>query len=386
MSSRFVEGWRVLALLVFLCLGSIGCHGEPGEGDSANADEGSTDSGSAAESDSISSDSGDDETSDAIPVEVVVLERGPMEAILKAAANLEAENQVMVVSEAARRVREILVEEGMQVRRGQVLLRLQNDEQQSQLERTRSQLAKAQREFERQEGLHGRGLATDRALSDATYELDQAKINFSDAERGYSYTEIRAPIAGTVTQRLVNLGDQVQLGQSVFEIIDFNSLVARIFVPEKNLNELADGQRARVFARALSSESYEGSVLRISPVVDPRSGTVKVTVAVGGQEGLRPGLYVDVALITRVNPSALRLPKRALVYDNDMIYAFRLVTGSTVERLPVIPLLSDRDYIEPMSGFAEGDSVIVAGQASLKGGSRVEVVDLNASSPEVSQQ
>jgi membrane fusion protein (multidrug efflux system) len=315
-------------------------------------------------------------------VEVAVLEHGAMEAVLKASANLEAESQVTVVSEAARRVQAILVEEGDLVMKGQLLLRLQDDEQRSQVARVKSQLDKAQREFDRQTGLHGRGLATDAALNDATFELDQQRIGFEDAKRELSYTEVRAPIDGTVTSRQVNIGNQVQVGQALFELIDFESLVARVFIPEKNLREVAVGQKARVHASAVNVAPYEGTILRIAPVVDPRSGTVKVTVAVGGKPGLRPGLYVDVELITAVNPTALCLPKRALIYDNDQIFAFKLGQDRLVEKLQVIPRLANREFVEPVSGFAQGDSVVIAGQAALKNGARVELVQTTVQTSE----
>jgi len=205
--------------------------------------------------------------------------------------------------------------------------------------------------------------------------VQQDEILVNDAERELGYTTVRAPIAGTVTQRMVNLGDNVTVGQPLFEIVDFESIVALVYIPEKNLSQLAVGQDARILAKAARSGAYSGKIKRIAPVIDARSGTVKVTVAVGAQPGLRPGLYVDVTLVTAIKSDALRLPKRALVYDKDQIFAYRLVADRKVQRLPVIPGLSDRDYVEPLTGFAPGDSLVVAGQASLKDGSRVRVVN-----------
>jgi membrane fusion protein (multidrug efflux system) len=157
--------------------------------------------------------------------------------------------------------------------------------------------------------------------------------------------------------------------------------VARIYVPEKNLKELKKGQEARVTGRAVSDAPFPGRVERIAPVVDPKSGTVKVTVAVGGQAGLLPGLYVDVALVTAVHDRALLVPKRALVYDHDQVFVYRLGKGRLVERLLIVPGLADADFIEPLQGLSPGDSVVVAGQAGLKHGARVALVSDRASSP-----
>jgi len=125
---------------------------------------------------------------------------------------------------------------------------------------------------------------------------------------------------------------------------------------------------------ALGQQAFRGRVDRISPIVDPKSGTIKVTVALPDSGALRPGMYVDVQLVTAVHPQALLLPKRALVYDNDQIFVFRLHHDGeteTAERVLVEPVLEDETHIEVASGLAEGDQVVTAGQAGLKDGAVV---------------
>ena len=165
---------------------------------------------------------------------------------------------------------------------------------------------------------------------------------------------------------MVNVGDHVTLNQPLFRIVDFDSIVARIYVPEKELPALATGLETRLTAEAIGGVSFFGSVDRISPVVDPGTGTVKVTVATPRQEGLRPGMYVEVELVTAVHEDALLLPKRSVVYDNDQLFVFRLGDERRVERIKVEPVLEDIENIEPAGGLSTGDLVVVAGQASLK--------------------
>jgi len=300
--------------------------------------------------------------------------------VVRSATNLEAEAQVSVLAEAARQVRQLQVEEGDVVKKGQLLLRLENDEQKSNLAKAQVGFDQAERELDRQTRLFEQNLAAERAYNDAQHEYDRAKITLDDAERELSYTEVRSPIGGTVTQRRVKIGDQVSLGQPLFEIVDFESLVARVYVPERQIAEIRAGQVARIRAEAAGTAEYLGKVDRIAPVVDPKSGTVKVTVAVGQQAGLLPGMFVDVDIVTTVHEDAVLLPKRALVYDEDRAYAFR-ARGARAERVEVLPVLSDRDFVEPGAGFAQGDTLIVAGQAGLKDGSKIEVLS-RGDSPE----
>lgn len=312
----------------------------------------------------------------AVPVEVVALQRGTIEGVLRFSVNLEAENEVSVYSEAARRVQELRVEEGDEVRKGDVLLRLQDDEQRANLAQVESELAKVQREYERQKRLHEQGLVSEEAYNNATYEIEQLRYRLDEAQRQLSYTEVRAPINGIITRRLVGLGDTVTINQQLFDLVDFDSIVARIFVPEKELERLQVGQPARVRAPALGNVELSGRVLRIAPVVDPRSGTVKVTVAIPRSPGvgLRPGLYVDVTLVTETYRDAVLVPKQALVYDNDQIYVFRLRDDLRVERLLLEPELEDKNFVKPQAGLDAGDRLVVAGQAGLKDQALVRLV------------
>jgi membrane fusion protein (multidrug efflux system) len=357
--------WITLAGLVPALLGSLaGC----GADDTQASVKGPE--GTASEADA---------KDESVPVEIAALERGAIEEVLRFSTNLEAEQSVEVYSQAARRVEQLAVEEGDRVAKGQVLVRLQDDEQQNQLAKTQGQLAKARREYERQQNLWAEKLIPEQDFNNATYELEQLQLGIEEAERQLSYTVVRAPIAGTITHRLVNLGDHVTVNQHLFDIVDFDSLVARVYVPEKELSKLSVGLPARIVAPALGG-AYRGVIERLAPVVDARSGTVKVTVDIPDWQGLRPGLYVDVELVTDTRDDALLVPKRALVYDRDQVFVYRVTDGAgdagpTVERVPVEAALEDQGFVQPAGeALAPGDRLVIAGQAGLKNGTKVRVL------------
>lgn len=385
MSTKVLAVFGMAVLLVFAAI-TAGC----GSNDDTNASDGTK---AEPASNSDGSSSADDKAEDgkkkkkkgakdeeekkeeAIPVEVAPLARGPIESVLRFSSNLEAEAQVEVHSQAKRQVTELLVEEGHRVERGQVLLRLQDDEQRSALAKNASQLEKAKREYERQQRLFEQDLISEQVYNDARYELAQLEIAHEDASRELGYTEVRAPISGAVTARLVNLGDQVQIGQHLFDIVDFDSIVALIYVPEKHLADLRKGLTARLSSQVTGGRVYDAEVERISPIVDPKSGTVKVTIDVGGQAGLRPGMYVDVDLVVATRDDGVLVPKRALIYDNDQIFVYRVTSESRAERVFIDPALSDKFNVLPRAGLTEGDRVVVAGQAGLKDGVLVQTPD-----------
>ncbi len=314
---------------------------------------------------------------EAIPVAALPMFRGRIESVLRFSTNLEAENRVDVLSEAERHVTELLVEEGDAVRAGQTLLLLEDEAQRTALRRVESQLDRSRLEYERQARLFEQDLISEQTYNQARYDTEQLELALEDAERELSYATVTAPISGVITERVVNIGDHVENHTKLFQIVDFDSIVARVFVPERQLSGLFVGQPARVLAQSLEG-SRQAAIERISPVVDPQSGTVKVTLDIPGNQGLLPGMYVEVDLVAAVKEDALLAPKRALVYDQEQVFVFRVAEdaeGPRAERLLVNILIESEDVVHLDGDLVEGQRLIVAGQAGLKDGARVRLLD-----------
>ncbi|PIE02564.1 MAG: hypothetical protein CSA81_06160 [Acidobacteria bacterium] len=310
---------------------------------------------------------------DKIPVEVTELQRGSIESVLKATTHLEAEEEVKVIARTSNMVKELLVEEGDRVQKDQPLLLIEDSQQKRNIRKAENDVVKMQMQFDRQQNLFKKNLISEKDFNEVKYSLMQKELALEDAKRELEFTVVKAPIGGTVTGRYIKTGDQVSAGQHLFDIIDFESLVARIYVPETNLVHLKEGQQARILTTALGERLFKGSIKRIAPVVDNKTGTVKVTVAVGSQQGLKPGMYVNLELILDKHLNALLIPKRALTYDADQIFVFKLKEDRKVERVLVVPVLSDNDNIEPSEGFHDGDTIVIAGQSGLKDGAIVRL-------------
>ncbi|MEC8972482.1 MAG: efflux RND transporter periplasmic adaptor subunit [Verrucomicrobiota bacterium] len=311
----------------------------------------------------------------AVLVELAEVKRGMIESILERSAPLEAEAQVEVAARTSNPAIELLVEEGDTVDKDQVLLRLESDKQKNDHDQAKSQLDKEQVDFDRQESLYKDNLISEQEYRNAKFSLTQRRLAFEEARRQFEYTEVRAPIKGTITLRDVKVGDQVGSGRKIFEIIDFDSTVAIIHVPEQYLPKLRPDMEARLISNTLGDTVFGGYVKRISPIVEARAGTIKVTVGLKELGALRPGMWVDVELVLETKQDALLIPKKSIVYDNDQTFAYKLHTGTNgvkrVKRRLVLPLNTDKVNIEPSEGFEPGEKVVIAGQSGLKENSRV---------------
>ena len=318
-------------------------------------------------------------------VELSEVKRGMIEEILERSSPLEAEAQVQVLARTQNPAVELFVEEGDKVTKGQVLLRLENDRQQTDYNQALSQLEEAQIEFDRQESLYQQQLISESEYRNAKFTLNRAKLTVETAKRQLEYTEVRAPIKGTVTLRTVKVGDQVNMGTPIFEIIDLESTVAIIHVPEQYLPKLKTNMEARLISNTFEGQVFPGFVKRISPIVEARAGTIKVVVGVKELGALRPGLWVDVELVLDSKEDALLIPKRSIAYDNDQTFTFKAYTDTNgvrrAKRHLVEPRNADKMHIEPMEGFEEGEEIVVAGHSGLKDDSPIrELGEPDASS------
>ena len=163
-------------------------------------------------------------------------------------------------------------------------------------------------------------------------------------------------------------------GSQLYDLIKLDDMIARVFVPGQYLMQVAKGQRAVIGSDFLPDKQFDGWVKRISPVVDPRSGTFKVTVGVSDRfEALRPGIFVSVRIVTDTHDEAVLVPKNAIVYDGGEQYVFA-VRDSVAQRILLQPGYESAVDVEALDNVFAGDRVITVGQNGLKDGARVRLV------------
>ena len=312
----------------------------------------------------------------ATPVRIAVTETGAISETIASSSTVDSERRADIHVEAAGTIENLVVEEGDRVAAEGVLAVLRNPALKGELERAEASFVRAQEEYDSARSLFEQGFLSRNEYDAASHAFDTARVTVEQARESHEARRITSPIAGTVALRQVRYGEAVSPGQLAFQVVDLTALRVEVNLPEKDLGRLRVGQQARIRSEILAeTDEVPGRLERISPVVDPLTGTVKVTVAVDpGQRLLRPGMFVNIDIVVDTHEEARLIPKRALVYDEGEPLAF-VVKDNVVSRTPLELGFADRDLVEVTSGLEPGDMVVTVGQGLLRDGSEVRIVE-----------
>lgn len=309
-----------------------------------------------------------------IPVRSVAVEQERISSYISATANLVAENEVKVIAEWEGRLEKLAVEEGDRVATGQVLARLVQKDGEIALSKAKVRAENARIKHDRAKKLSEQQLLSPDEFEKVTLESQIAQQELAEAEWNLEKTSIRAPFAGVITQRMAQPGQHIRPGDELFIVTDFDPLIARVYLPEKDVLALDEGRSVRVALKADESVSVEGRIRQISPVVDTATGTVKVTIeAVDAPAQVRPGAFVRVDVVRESRPLALLLPKEAVVHELQKTYVFVAKDG-VAEKRAITLGLEEGVKVEATQGLAAGEQVIIAGQGGLKDGAAIQLL------------
>lgn len=330
--------------------------------------------GSRGDSAAGQGDNGDEEEAPPVPVETSLPVRGDINAIYTGTAPIEAFAEADVLAKVAGEVVEILVEEGDEVSEGQVLARLDGDRLRLELKETEARLRKLERDYQRNIDLNEKGLISEGDFDRIKFDMEALRAAYNLAKLEVDYTQIRAPIDGVVSERYIKLGNTLAVGDPVFRVTQLDPLVAYLFVPEREFRKIGSGQPAGIAVDALSGPPVVAEVTRVSPIVDPETGTFKVTIEIDDPaRRIKPGMFARIGIVYDTHLDALQIPRSAIVGDEEESAVF-VVENSRAVRREVETGFADRGMIEITAGLDDTDEVIVVGQVGLRADAEVDVI------------
>ena len=318
---------------------------------------------------------GEEEETPPVPVEVTRPERGEIFAVYSGTAPIEAFAEADVVAKVAGEVRDINAEEGDLVSQGALLARLDGDRLRLELGESEANLRTLQRDYERNRDLRDRDLISEGDFEKIQFDKEALEASYNLAKLEYDYTFIRAPIDGIVSERMIKLGNTVDEGEALFRVTSLDPLVSYLFVPEREYQSIRPGQPVSIAIDALANERIPASVTRISPIVDPETGTFKITIEItDATRRIKPGMFARIAIVYDQRLNALKIPRSALLEDDRGNSVF-VIEDDVAQRRTVETGYSDRGMVEILDGLNDEDVIVTVGQVGLREDSRVVVIN-----------
>ncbi len=235
--------------------------------------------------------------------------------------------------------------------------------------------AKAAHEIAQQHLEAVRKISHKAALESAEGQLTSAKGKYLGAQAQLSYTEIRSPISGVVTDRPLFAGETAAAGSPVITVMDTSALLAKLHLSQIQAQQLSVGAAASIAVAGLA-DPVPAKVSLISPALDPGSTTVEVWLRVENAKGtLKAGTPVHTTITGRTAKDCLLIPLEAVQTEADGVSKFVLVikADGTAAKHAVTLGIRNSESAQVLSGLAAGDTVITTGGYGLDAGTKVKV-------------
>jgi len=336
----------------------------------------------------------------AVVVKTAKVEMARFEEAVELTGELRALAQVNVGPRISGRLSEVLVDNGDYVKKGQILARIDDQEIEQQVIRSRASLRVAEAglkqdqanlenlksQLRRSESLYADRLVSLQSLEDlrsqvlggeAQAELGEAQINQARAELReleiqLEQTRLYAPMSGYVGERTLHPGALVTPSSSILSVLDLSRLKTIVAAPEQHLRKLRVGLNARVAVDAYPNESFSGAITRISPMLDPETRAAEVEIIIPNRQSLlKAGMFVRAAVVIR-NVQSMAIPRESLVTRENQQGVFVIEEGKA-HYVPVQIGVSQQGRIQVLDGVEEGREVVAAGSQFLNEGDPVRL-------------
>ncbi|KXK55623.1 MAG: efflux RND transporter periplasmic adaptor subunit [Chlorobi bacterium] len=285
-----------------------------------------------------------------------------------------ASREVNIASEIMGRVRSVNMELGQAKGAGSLLITIDDELKRTALEQAKISLEKAKKEYERVQMVQVENALPDQTLDNAKWAVQLAETQVAAAERQVRDARISAPISGTVTAKMVEVGSMVQPGQVLGTIVDLANLKLRINVPEKDVFSLKVGDPVEITTEVYPGVTLEGRIKAIIGKADEaHTYPVEITIPNNRTHPLKAGMFGRASFTSLPKRTSMVIPRAAVIgsVKNAQVY---VVNGTTVRLRNVVLGEEIGTNVEVLSGLKEGEQVVSTGQNNLRDSMQVEVM------------
>ena len=316
-------------------------------------------------------------------VEATKVRQMTMRDDAEAVGSLRSRRSVVLRPEISGRITQLNFSDGQRVRKGQLLVQLDDQLPRAQVQQSRAELSIARANHKRNQELVAQGFISQRSVDESAANLEVAEAKLALAEATAQRLRIVAPFDGVAGIRGVNVGDYLKDGADIVNVEDLDAVYVDFRLPERLQNKVKTGQTARVAFDALPGVQYSAVVLAINPQIDADGRSLAVRGCIDNRRlQLRPGMFARVTAVFGERSDANVVPEEAIVPDGAAPYVLRVVAGpeegsQVAKRTPVRLGARTPGFVEVVEGLSPMDVVITAGQQRLqRDGMAVRVVEL----------
>jgi membrane fusion protein, multidrug efflux system len=309
---------------------------------------------------------------------------------LSAVGSANAAQGVTVAPEIAGPVSEIDFESGAQVKQGDLLLRLDTSTEEAQLHAAQAQAELTQVTVERERKLTADKTASQSELDQAEAAWKQAEANVDNIQAVINKKTIRAPFAGKLGIRLVNLGEQLDVGKGIVSLQSLAPMFVDFSLPQDEIAKLQTGLKVRAVCDAYPTNVFEGEIAAINPDLDTTTRSVRLRAKFENtDELLRAGMFMRVTVVLPKENTVEVIPSTAILSApyGDSVFIVTPVNGSTNLTVHQAFIRTGRargDFVSVESGLKIGDKVATAGIFKLRNG--LPVYENNEGEPKASEK
>ena len=325
------------------------------------------------------------------PVQAVIVAPVTLKEIsdrVEALGTAQANESVSISSNVTEKVKDILFDDGQQVKAGDTLIILENAEEQANLQQAKAVQGERKLALERLRRLAKKNLTTHEELDRARLALDQANANITAIQARIDDRIIKAPFAGITGLREISVGTLISSGDKVVTLDDTRTIKLDFSVPAIFLAELKPGLKIEARADAIANKTYQGEIKSIDSRVDPVSRSVKVRAILANTDGrILPGILMQVDLLRNLR-NALVIPETALLPLGDKQFVMlRKITDNKdlAEKRAIKIGTRIPGWVEVVSGLALSDQVITHGNNKVRNGKPIKILAVDDGKTDISK-
>ncbi len=306
-------------------------------------------------------------------VEVGKVEVMRLEDDALAVGSLRAIQGVMLRPEVSGRISQLGFTDGQRIKKGQLLVQLDNALQQAQVQQAQAQASIARTSLQRNRELLAQGFVSQSVVDQAQASLDVAVAQVAVTQAQLQRMAVLAPFDGIVGIRLVNIGDYVKDGADMVQIEDVSSVWVDFRLPERYMASLKPGQAVTLTLDALPGKRYTARIAAMDSQLDASGRSLLIRARVDNTAGdLRSGMFARARTVFAVREKALTVPEEALVPLGNEQFLIKVVDGPNGGKLGqrLLARIGARaaGRVEVLQGLDPGDLVVIAGQTRLMRG------------------